>query len=87
MGNFKVPWYCKSCIKKSIPFSEVTNDTFKNKLISPNLKNYFSDDETQVSEELAKCIENKKYTPGIVLKLNLKSLQFQKTESEKIGYF
>ena len=27
----KAPYYCKSCIKKSIPFSEVTDDSFKEK--------------------------------------------------------
>ena len=25
----KTPWYCKSCIMKSIPFSEIIDDTLK----------------------------------------------------------
>ena len=68
LQNCKAPWYCKSYIKKSIPFSEVTNDTFKKIFkakiqFSPNLKNYFSDDETQVSEKFGKTIQNKTFTP------------------------
>ena len=50
----KAPYYCKSCIKKSIPFSEVTDDSFKKKASRQRTdffqtkKNYYSDDETQV---------------------------------------
>ena len=55
----KAPQYYKRCRKKSIPFSEVTDHTFKKtsqckELISSNLNNYFSDDKTQVSEEFGK---------------------------------
>ena len=55
LQKFKASWYCKSYIKK---FSEVTDNTYKKffELISPNLKNYFSDDETQVLEEFSKSI-------------------------------
>ena len=50
----KAPYYCKSCIKKSIPFSEVTDDSFKKKASNQRTdffqtkKNYYSDNETQV---------------------------------------
>ena len=50
----KAPYYCKSCIKKSIPVSEVTDDSFKKKASRQRTdffltkKNYYSDDETQV---------------------------------------
>ena len=61
------PWYCKECLKKLMPFSNVTNNTlsrlFKGKeIISPNLDKYLSDD-NQISVELGKSIQNKFFTP------------------------
>ena len=54
------------CLKKLIPFSNVTNNTlsrlFEGKeIISPNLDKNLLDD-NQISEELAKSIQNKSFT-------------------------
>ena len=61
------PWYCKECLKKLMPFSNVTNNTlsrlFEGKeIISPNLDKYLSDG-NQISVELGKSIQNKSFTP------------------------
>ena len=60
------PWYFKECLKKSMPFSNVTSNTltrlFEGKeIISPNLDKCLSDD-NQISVELGKSIQNKSFT-------------------------
>lgn len=57
----------KRYIKKPLQFSEVTDDTSKKfsrqRTDFPSLKNYFSEEENQVSEEFGKNIQTKTYTP------------------------
>ena len=61
------PWSRKECLKKLIPFCNVTNDTLSRlfewkEIVSPNLDKYLSDD-NQILVELGKSIRNKSFTP------------------------
>ena len=56
----KAPWYCKNYLKTQCLLVESQTKLMKKELISPILKEYFSDDKIQITEEFEKF--NNTYT-------------------------